>query len=69
MELGHYSVIVGCLPPPKEMSVSTLINEIRAQTLERPGLGLDATTTRGHDLRLPTDPPICPEIQCHFTHF
>ena len=46
-------MIVGCLPPPEETHWSMLIDEIRAQTLERPGLGLDATTTRP---RLDLDP-------------
>ena len=48
---------------------SMLIDEIRAQTLERPGLDLDATSTRPRPRHDPTRPRPRPEIQCHFTHF
>ena len=58
--------VVGCLPPPEETHWSMLIDEIRAQTLERPGLDLDATSTRPRPRHDPTRPRPRPEIQYGF---
>ena len=54
---------------PDETHWSMLIDGIRAQTLERPGRDLDATSTRPRPRHDPTRPRPRPEIQCRFTHF